>query len=152
MIVPRLIVSLATLVLLSAHAGEAQQPPTQRVAVATRTIARGVTLGAGDVAYRDSTLSSTRSVVADSSPVAAGWVTRRVIAAGEVLRAPAVEPPTAVSANQSVAVEWSDRNVRLTMRGIATRNAPVGSRVSVRMESGRRVETTVVGAGRVRLD
>ena len=89
---------------------------------------------------------------ADSNRVAAGWVTRRVIAAGEVLRAPAVEPPTAVSANQQVAVEWSDQNVRLTMRGIATRNAPVGSRVSVRMESGRRVETTVVGAGRVRID
>jgi len=69
-----------------------------------------------------------------------------------VLRAPAVEPPSAVSANQQVAVEWTDQNIRLTMRGIATRNAPVGSRVSVRMESGRRLETTVVGAGRVRID
>jgi flagella basal body P-ring formation protein FlgA len=97
-------------------------------------------------------MSSTLGMSADTNQVAAGWVTRRVIAAGEVLRAPAVEPPTAVSANQLVAVEWVDQNIRLTMRGVATRNAPMGSRVSVRMESGRRVETTVVGAGRVRID
>ena len=150
--VPRLVVSLGTLVLLSAHAGEAQQAPTRRVAIATRAIARGASLIAGDIEFRDSTMASTLGMSADSNRVAAGWVTRRVIAAGEILRAPAVEPPTAVSANQQVAVEWSDQNVRLTMRGIATRNAPVGSRVSVRMESGRRVETTVVGAGRVRID
>ena len=152
MMLPRLVVSLGTLVLLSAHAGEAQQATPRRVAVATRPIARGATLGVGDLEYRDSTLVSTFAPVADSNPVTAGWVTRRVIAAGEVLRAPAVEPPSAVSANQQVAVEWTDQNIRLTMRGIATRNAPVGSRVSVRMESGRRLETTVVGAGRVRID
>ena len=150
--VPRLVVSLGTLVLLSAHAGEAQQPPMRRVAVATRMIARGVALSAGDLEFRDTTMASTLGMSGDSNRVAAGWVTRRVIAAGEILRAPAVEPPTAVSANQQVAVEWSDQNIRLTLRGIATRNAPVGSRVSVRMESGRRVETTVVGAGRVRID
>jgi len=150
--VPRLVVSLGTLVLLSAHAVEAQQAPMRRVAVATRMIARGVALSAADLEFRDTTMASTLGMSGDSNRVAAGWVTRRVIAAGEILRAPAVEPPTAVSANQQVAVEWSDQNVRLTMRGIATRNAPVGSRVSVRMESGRRVETTVVGAGRVRID
>jgi len=145
--IPRLVVSLAPL-LLFARPGDAQQASTRRVAVATHAIPRGAVLAAGDVEYRDSTLSMS----ADSSRVAPGWVTRRMIAAGEVLRAPAVEPPAAVSANQTVAVEWIDQNVRLSMRGIATRNAPVGSRVSVRMESGRRVETTVVGMGRVRID
>jgi flagella basal body P-ring formation protein FlgA len=57
-----------------------------------------------------------------------------------------------VTANQPVAVEWNDQNVRVTLRGIATRNAPMGSRVGVRMESGRRLEATVVGTGRVRID
>jgi flagellar basal body P-ring formation protein FlgA len=147
---PRLVVSLATLVLLSAHAAGAQlaQASIQRVAVATHAIARGAVLTAADVDYRDSTLHA----AVDTSSVAPGWVTRRVIAAGEVLRAPAVEPPTMVTANQQVAVEWSDQNVHLSMRGIATRNASMGSRISVRMESGRRVEATVVGAGRVRID
>src|SRR6185503_6856842 len=111
---------------LSAHAVDAQQT-SRRVAVATRTLARGVALGAGDLEYRDSTMSSTLGMSADTNRVAAGWVTRRVISAGEVLRAPAVEPPTAVSANQSVSVEWVDQNIRLTMRGVATRNASMGS-------------------------
>ena len=148
---PRLIVSLATFVLLSAQAAGGQQPQgmMRRVAVATHAIARGAVLTADDVEYRDSTV---HNAPLDTNRVAPGWVTRRVISAGEVLRAPAVEPPMVVSANQPVAVEWSDQNVRLTLRGIATRNAPVGSRVTVRMESGRRVEATVVGAGRVRID
>ena len=79
-------------------------------------------------------------------------MTRRVINAGEILRAPAVEPPNLVTANQPVAVEWVDRNIRLTLRGTATRNAAIGTRVTVRMESGRRVDGTVVGVGRVRID
>jgi len=138
-------------VLLSAHAVGAQQSPRtalRQVAVATHAIARGAVLGASDFTYRDSTMF----VSTDTTHVESGWVTRRVIAAGEVLRVPAVEAPSVVIANQQVAVEWNDQNVRLTLQGIATRNAPLGSRVSVRMQSGRRVETTVVGAGRVRID
>jgi len=149
-IVPRLVVSLATLVLLSAHAVDAQLPRSapRRVAVATHAIARGAVITANDFAYRDSTMI----LASDTAHVESGWVSRRMIAAGEVLRAPAVEPPSLVAANQSVAVEWNDQNVRLTMRGIATRNASLGSRVNVRMDSGRRVEATVIGVGRVRID
>jgi len=88
----------------------------------------------------------------DTNQIAPGWVTRRAIAAGEVLRSPAVEPPTVVSANQPVEIEWKDQNIRLTLRGIATRNAWMGERVSVRMEHGRRVEGTVVAPGRIRID
>jgi len=88
----------------------------------------------------------------DTNDVAPGWVTRRVINAGEVLRSPAVEPPNVVTANQPVAIEWVDQNIRLTLRGTATRNAAIGSRVTVRMASGRRVDGTVVGIGRVRID
>jgi flagella basal body P-ring formation protein FlgA len=151
MMMSRLIASLGTLVLLSAHPAGAQQlqhAAARRVAVATRSIARGAVLTDADFTLRDSTMFAGT----DTNHVESGWVTRRVIAAGEVLRAPAVEPPNVVTANQQVAVEWNDQNVRLTMRGIAARNASLGSRVSVRMESGRRVETTVIGAGRVRID
>jgi flagella basal body P-ring formation protein FlgA len=150
---PRIIALLGTLVLLWSRAAGGQlvqgvQGTARRVAVATRTIGRGVSLSANDFEYRDSTLHTTP----DTSVIAAGWVTRRVIAAGEVLRAPAVEPPTVVTANQPVSVEWIDQNIRLTLRGIATRNASIGTRVSVRMESGRRIDGTVVGTGRVRID
>ena len=57
-----------------------------------------------------------------------------------------------VSANEPVSVEWADRNVLLTIRGIVTRNAALGERVTVRTELGRRVDATVVAPGRVRID
>jgi flagella basal body P-ring formation protein FlgA len=147
---PHIIALLGTLVLLSSRAagGQLVQGTPRRVAVATHVIARGVSLSTNDFEYRDSTLHT----APDTSAIAAGWVTRRVIAAGEVLRAPAVEPPTVVTANQPVSVEWIDQNIHLTLRGIATRNASIGTRVSVRMESGRRIDGTVIGTGRVRID
>lgn len=165
MIAPRILALLATLVLIAgAPLGAQIAQPTQlvqqtplapigvkrRIPVATHSIARGATLTANDIELRDSTLRA--GAPADTNEVSPGWVTRRMINAGEVLRSPAVEPPNLVTANQPVDVEWADQNVKLTLRGIATRNAPIGSRVSIRMESGRRVDGTVIGAGRVRID
>lgn len=162
---PRILALLGALVLIAAAPAAAQvaqpkqmaaQTPSasaagkRRVPVATRQIARGATLTADDIELRDSTMRPVVQV--DTSEVAPGWVTRRVISAGEILRAPAVEPPNLVTANQPVEVEWSDQNIKLTLRGVATRNAPIGSRVTVRMESGRRVDGIVVAAGRVRID
>jgi flagella basal body P-ring formation protein FlgA len=162
----RIFALLGTLVLIAALPAGAQtaqpathlaaQSPTapvgvkRRIAVAAHQIARGATLTADDIEFRDSTMRS--GAPADTNEVARGWVTRRIINAGELLRAPAVEPPNLVTANQSVEVEWNDGNIHLSLRGIATRNAPIGSRVTVRMESGRRVDGTVVAAGRVRID
>lgn len=144
---PFLLAALAVLLLLSAGLAHAQLP-ARRAAVATRALARGTVLSVDDFAFRDTTLRGP----ADTSRVDAGWVTRRAIAVGEVLRSPAVEPPTIVSANQSVEIVWRDQNVRLTIRGIAARNASLGERVPVRTELGRRIDATVVGPGRVRLD
>jgi flagellar basal body P-ring formation protein FlgA len=161
----RILALLGTLVLVAAvRAGAQVAQPTQlaahtvsapvgvkrRIPVATHQIARGATLAAGDIELRDSTMHPGAQI--DTNEVGPGWVTRRVINAGEMLRAPAVEPPNLVTANQSVAVEWVDQNIRLTLRGTATRNAAIGSRVAVRMENGRRVDGTVVAAGRVRID
>ena len=161
----RILALLGTLVLIAAVPAGAQvgqpthlatqTPPvpvgvTRRVPVATHQIARGATLTADDIEFRDSTMRS--GTPADTNEVAPGWVTRRMINAGEILRSPAVEPPSLVTANQPVEVEWVDGNIKLTLRGIATRNAPIGSRVTVRMENGRRVDGTVVAAGRVRID
>jgi len=122
--------------------------PTQRAAVATRLLPRGTVLTAADIEYRDTTV---RGPI-DTNVVAPGWVTRRLIGAGEILRMPAVERPALVSANQSVDVEFTDRNVTLTVRGVATRAASLGERIPVRTELGKRVEATVVAPGRVRID
>jgi flagella basal body P-ring formation protein FlgA len=119
------------------------------VAVAAHALARGEVLSADDIELRDT--ATTRAMV-DTNQIVPGWVTRRAIAAGEVLRAPAVVPPVVVAANQPVEVEWQDQNIRMTVRGIAARNASMGERVTVRMEHGRRLEATVVAPGRVRID
>jgi len=105
--------------------------------------ARGTVLTSADFVVRDTTLRG----LADTSEVSSGWVTRRLIGAGEVLRMPAVERPNAVSANQAVQVEWQDKDIRLTIHGIA-RNASLGERVSVRIDNGRRMEATVVARPR----
>ena len=130
-------------------AQQAAQPLTRRVAVAAHALARGEVLAADDIEIRD---TATTRAMSDTNQIVPGWVTRRAIAAGEVLRAPAVEPPVVVAANQPVEVEWRDQNIRMTVRGIAARNGSMGERVSVRMEHGRRIEATVVAPGRVRID
>lgn len=144
---PYLVATLVALIALSAGVAHAQ-PTTRRVAVATRTLARGTVITSDDYVLRDTTV---RGYV-DTTTVGEGWVTRRIIGAGEILRSPAVERPHAVSANQPVELEWQSSNVRLTIRGVATRSAALGERIPVRTDSGRRVEATVVAPGRVRLD
>jgi flagella basal body P-ring formation protein FlgA len=129
---------------------EAPQPK-QRIAVATRTLARGAVLSASDFELRDTTMRMS-ATQPDTTPVVAGWVTRRTINAGEILREPAVEAPAVVNANSPVLIEWSDGNVSLTVHGIASRNGALGERIPVRSDLGRRFEATVVAPGRVRID
>jgi len=152
---PLLFVMLIALCLVSARLLSAQttatSSATRRVPVATHALARGVMLTADDFELRDTSAARIIGAV-DSTSVAAGWVTRRTINAGEVLRAPAVEAPSVVSANTAVEVEFADKNVTLTLRGVAGRNGAVGERVPVRTESGRRLEGTVVAPGRVRVN
>jgi len=149
---PLWIVALAALCLLSARIMTAQTPAAMRkVAVATHVLPRGTVLSADDFEMRD---TSTRGFVSmpDTTAIAAGWVTRRTINAGEILRAPAVEAPTVVSANSPVSIEFADGNVSLTIRGVAARNGAIGERVPVRTEMGKRIEATVVAPGRVKVD
>lgn len=145
---PVLWVAFIAIMLLSARIMSAQ---TKRVAIATHAIPRGATLTGDDFVVRDTAVRFI-GTVPDSTPVTAGWMTRRAYAAGEILRAPGVEAPTAVNANTTVEVEFQDKNVSLTLRGIAARNGAVGERVPVRTETGRRIEATVVAPGRVRIE
>jgi len=142
-----LVAMLVALVALDAGLAHAQVT-TMRAAIATRLLPRGTVLTSDDIVYRDTTV---RGPI-DTNRVAPGWVTRRLIGAGEVLRAPAVERPAMVSANEPVSVEWADRNVLLTIRGIVTRNAALGERVTVRTALGHRIDATVIAPGRVRID
>lgn len=151
---PLVLVALAALCLLSARllvAQESVPAPTRRVAVATRLIPRGSVLTADDFQMRDSTLRGFVGVL-DTATVKPGWMARRTINAGEILREPAVEAPTVVTANDPVQVEFADRNVTLVVRGIAARSGAIGDRVPVRTALGKRLEATIIARGRVRID
>ncbi len=145
---PLLLVALVALMLLSVRLAGAQQVTPRRLAFATRAIPRGAVLSADDFVYRD----TTSRAPLDTNIVAAGWTTRRTIAAGELLRSPAVQPPDLVTANSPVEIVWRDVNISLSMRGTAMASGALGERVAVRTEQGKRIEATVVAAGRVRID
>jgi flagella basal body P-ring formation protein FlgA len=118
-------------------------------AVAARRLERGAVLAEGDI--------ERRSVVhwgapPDAPAVAVGWVTRRVIPAGEPLRAPAVAPPLLIDAGELVQVIVRRGAVELTLRARATGPAAAGGRVAVRTEAGRRLEGIAIAPGTVRID
>lgn len=144
---PLTLIAVVAILALSARLANAQAVKV-RVAVAAHALARGAVLTDSDIVLRDTTV---RGAV-EATPVAPGWITRRVINAGEVLRSPSVEPPVLVSANEPVEVEFRDGNVRLSIAGTAARDGSLGERVPVRTELGRRIEGTVVARGRVRID
>lgn len=117
-------------------------------AVAARIIERGALLTADDVAI--TTVTRWGAPAAPTDPPI-GWAARRSIAAGELLVPPAVTPPDAVRAGQSVSFTLDARTVRLTTHATALGSAPIGGRVAVRLDNGRRIEGIVTGPGAVRL-
>ncbi len=87
---------------------------TTHVPVAARTIARGAVLTADDIAFEDRVIA--RGTTIDTT-VAPGWVARRLINEGEILRAPAVQAPLAVAANGRLDISYSDGTVTLSLQG-----------------------------------
>lgn len=118
---------------------------------ATHDIARGDTIRAGDFALVDTTLVWRWATPPDTTREIAGWVARRPIVAGELLRAPAVAAPSLVSAGATVTVLYQEGPVRLTLKGIATNSASLGAPVSVRVDGTRRLDGVAVANNTVRL-
>ncbi len=150
-----LVVVLA-IVAPAAHAQQAAVAPRGHarvtLAVAARDLARGDTLQASDIAMLDTTIVWRWNESApDTARVVAGWVTRRPIAVGEVLRAPAVMAPPMVTSGHSVKVIYQDGPVRLVLTGIATNTAPLGAPVGVRIDRTRRLDGIAVAPNTVRL-
>jgi flagella basal body P-ring formation protein FlgA len=116
---------------------------TAAVPVAARALDRGVALTRDDIA-------------ADAlPPVAAdritGWVTQRVVRAGEPLRAPAIAPAALVVAGTPVTVEAVTDGVRLTRAGTAMTAGALGATVRVRLDARRSVLAVVTGPSQLRL-
>ena len=135
-------VLLVALVLVAAPL--AAQPKASCTPVAARALVRGQTLTADDISMVDakggSALCALRSALVGSQ-------TRRMIAAGEPLREPAVAPPNVVAANAPVAVVYRDTGIEVRLKGVAQNAAPLGGRVTVHVDVRRRLDGVVVAPG-----
>lgn len=118
------------------------------VTLAARDLERGQALTAADMVTRDTVLWGGSAGTTPES----GWVARRRIAAGAVLAAPAVAPPSVVEAGRDVTLVWRSGQVEITARAVAAGTAAVGERVAVRTESGRRLWGIAEAPGRVRIE
>jgi flagella basal body P-ring formation protein FlgA len=123
--------------------------PELAVPVAARDLARGVVLTAEDVEFR--AVGGTAPARAAGEQPGAGWVTRRVVRAGEPLREPAVARPAVIESGQTVEAIWDDAGVVLRVRGTAVGAAALGERVIVKVDAKRRLEGVASGPGLVRI-
>ena len=125
-----------------ASARDALAQPQTQLPRAARAMARGESLAAADIA----------AAPGDTlAPHLVGWTTRRMIAAGEVLRTPAVSPPASIRAGDRVAVVYAQGGIALRLAGTAATDAPLGARVAVRVDTRRRFEGIVTAPGVVTL-
>lgn len=113
------------------------------VAVAARALTRGATLGAADIARR--CVAADGRYARRPTSVAPGWLVRRVMRAGEVLRTPAVAPAPLITAGQAVQYTVQQDGLALTLSGVAPVAGSLGDTIPVRLGARRRVTGIVAG-------
>lgn len=123
-----------------------------RLSVATRDLQTNDTLQAADITVIDTTIVwRWTSSAPDTTRAQTGWITRRSIRAGEVLRYPAVTAPPMVKAGANVFVIYQDGPIRIQLAGVATNTAALGAPVGVRIDPTRRLDGIAVAPNTVRL-
>ncbi|MEW5916618.1 MAG: flagellar basal body P-ring formation chaperone FlgA [Gemmatimonadota bacterium] len=120
-----------------------QASATPVAAVATRRLERGVIIGDSDITFVPAKEESPRTRFAS-----AGWITRRVIQQGELLRAPAVVPAPDVRAAAPVAVV-TEGAVQIRVSGVAMEDGVVGDTILVSLGTGSRIRARIDEPGRV---
>ncbi|MDX2185042.1 MAG: flagellar basal body P-ring formation chaperone FlgA [Gemmatimonadaceae bacterium] len=117
----------------------AQESAAATTPVAARVIPRGRILTDDDIAEVPAT--------AGERPMArrpvSGWISRRLIAAGEPLREPSVTPPVDLLPGDTVKAVRRSGGVTLALRGTALQSASIGDKVAVRVDAKRRLEGTL---------
>lgn len=142
------VVGFALLLLVAASSATAQQASEGEgtVPVAARDLPRGTVLQREDIALAPAAAGG--GAVADPE----GWLTRRVIAEGEVLREPAITRPNLVASGEVVQLVWRQGSIELRLIGRAMGSAARGERVHVRVDSKRRFAGVVEGPALVRIE
>jgi flagella basal body P-ring formation protein FlgA len=109
------------------------------VPTAAREIPRGAELTAADIAGDSASASRI------------GWISRRVIHAGESLKEPAVGPAQLVHAGTEVTVRAESGGVVVTRAGTALSSGSLGERVRVRLDSQHIITGIVASSATVKI-
>lgn len=117
------------------------------VKVAARLLPRGTVLTERDIALTPATNASATTPI--DTAARAGWVTRRLVRAGEVLRAPAVAPAPLFHANHPVRFLVQRDGFQLSLDGVAVIAASLGDTIPVRLGAKRRLSGVVSGRDEV---
>lgn len=110
----------------------------QEAPVAAREIPRGVAIQAADV-------------TGDGADAVVGWISRRLIAAGDPVREPAIARPDVIRSGDQVQLVYRQGGMELRIVGKAMGSAAVGEEVLVRVDKRRRYQGTAMGPGEVRI-
>lgn len=123
---------------------------TMPVMVLTRSLGRGETAAAGDIAMERRTRESLPpDVVTDAGDII-GRMARRLLAPGTPLRAADLAKPDIVARGEVVTLVYETPGLTLTTRGKAGDAAGLGDLVAVQnLQSKRMLQATVTGPGRV---
>ncbi|MFE1601290.1 flagellar basal body P-ring formation chaperone FlgA [Methylobacterium sp. ID0610] len=121
-----------------------------QVAVLTRPLARGETVGAADV----TTQRRVRDAAAADAPAdmaaLVGQVAQRPLPAGQPLRSGDLVRPDLVQRGDTVTILYEGSGVSLALRGQAKEGGPLGAVVAVVNPVSKKVlQATVIGPGRV---
>jgi len=124
---------------------------TVRIVVPAHDIARGDTIGEGDLTFSTVDGSALMSGVPTRIDEDKGMQTRRMLAAGQAFRADDVRRPIVITKGQTVTMQFVVPGVELTAMGRAMSEGGVGDTVTIQNPvSYRMISGTVVAPGTVR--
>lgn len=116
------------------------------VVVATRGLARGALIGAGDVVVARRRINGTRPDYLSDPATAVGRVAARAIGPDQILGAANVMLPRLVKRGDEVTIASVGSAINVRVKGQALKDGSLGDRVSVRNLNSKRVVEGVVNA------
>lgn len=122
----------------------------RRVPVAARALAAGSALTADDIGHDRRIVWGAPDSTAVPT-VAEGWDVRRAVAAGELLRTPAVQPQRLVVPGDHVVFVWNRGALQMERTGVARGSARLGERIQA-VSGTAHLQGTVVGPKRALLE
>ena len=137
----------------AAFAAPAPAATSLRIVVPVRDINRGEVISESDLTFAEVTGTALAPSTATKFETLTGMQTRRLLRAGDAVRAEDVRRPVVVTKGQTVTMTFSAPGVELSAMGRAMSEGGIGDTVTVQNPASfRMVSATVTGAGTVRAE